>query len=190
VLLRQRIVASMRVLRTIIAVLVSLGALIFCAWLATVVRVGHWGFSISVTFLFMALFTFILGALFQPAYVSAYFTPRPFERNGAIYRWFGIRLYASALRVIGWEKIIRKDQAITLDVESLQGFEHWTRGAETVHTLAAIVVAGMTVWVGAVHSLGETKWLVLSNLLFNVYPVMLQRYNRARVTRLLRRAER
>ena len=153
-------------------------------WLAKYVPVGHWGLSISVTFLFIAVFTVIFDFLLEPKLSSAYFDSRPFERDGSLYRWFGVRYYASVLRRIGWENIRRQERPITRDMESIIQFEHWNRGAEAVHTLAAIVVAGITVWVGFIRSPGDTKWLVLSNVLFNVYPVMLQRYNRARVERI------
>jgi hypothetical protein len=171
----------MRNLRTATALLLILGALSLCVWLAKYVPVGHWGFSISVTFLFIAVFTVIFDFLLKPKLTSAYFNSWPFERGGSLYRWFGVRYYASALRRIGWEKIRRQERPITRDMESIIQFERWTRGAEAVHALAAIAVAGITVWVGFIGSPSDTKWLVLSNVLFNVYPVMLQRYNRPRV---------
>jgi hypothetical protein len=160
------------------------GALSLPVWLAGSVPAGHWGFAISVTFLFIAIFTVIFDFLLKPKLTAAYFNCRPFERGGSLYRWLGVRYYASALRRIGWERFRRQERPITHDRESITQFERWTRGAEAVHTCAAIAVAGITVWVGFTRSPSDTMWLVLSNVLFNVYPVMLQRYNRARIARI------
>ena len=52
-----------------------------------------------------------------------------------------------------------------------------------------ICVAGVTVYVGWRHSIRDTLWLVPSNILFNVYPVLLQRHNRPRVADLIRRKQ-
>jgi hypothetical protein len=180
----------MRALRTALAILLVLGGLLFTAWLANSIPVDHWGFAVSVNFLFMALFTFVFDRLLNPDFTSGYFDSRPFEQDGSIYRWCGLRHYASLLRLIGWERIRRTDQPITSEIESLRGFERWTRGAESVHALSAIVVAAITISIRLIRSSSDIKWLVLSNVLFNVYPVMLQRYNRARIERILGRADR
>jgi hypothetical protein len=179
----------MRPLKLAIAVLLFFGSLLFCVGLARIVPVDHWGFAISINFLFMAYFTLLFGKLFIPAYSSGYFTPRPFERNGSVYRWLGVTYYVVLLRLIGWEKLLRKDQPIKNSLESLKVFEATTRGSEVIHVCAAISVAAFTIWVAWRYSVGHIHWLVLLNILVNVYPVLLQRYNRPRVNRLIRLKE-
>jgi hypothetical protein len=137
----------------------------------------------------MALFTLLFGTLFSPDYSSEYFTSKPFERDGSVYRWCGVTYYQLALRRIGWERIIRKGQPIKNDLESLKKFEGATRGSEAVHLFAAVFVAAVTIWSAWRYSTSRIHWLVLSNILLNVCPVMLQRYNRARVSRLIRLKE-
>jgi hypothetical protein len=175
----------MRLLKIAISAILLVGAVIFCVWLAETVSYGHWGFSISVSFLFMLVFSLIFGTVFKPAYSSGYFTSKPFERGGTIYRWFGVKQYIFLLRLIGWERLLRKDQPIKNNLESLAKFEATTRGSETAHLLAALMVALITIWFGWKHSFRHIQWLVLSNIFFNVYPVLLQRYNRPRVSRLI-----
>jgi hypothetical protein len=174
----------MSILKLAIALLILLGTLWFLTWLTETVRVDHWGFAIAVNFLFMAAFT-LLVTLLKPNYSSGYFPPKPFERDGSFYRWFGVQYYLLLLRWIGWEKVIGRDKSITDDVSSLSKLEAETRGSDAVHLLAAICVAAITIWIAWRYSVGHIHWLVLGNLLFNVYPVMLQRYVRGRVSRVI-----
>jgi hypothetical protein len=177
----------MRVLRIGASVLVLVATVLGCALLTTLVPVDHWGFAISVNFLFMACFTLIYGGIHSPAYSSAYFEAGPFERGGDIYRWIGASHFRSLLHVSGWHRLTWGRRPLGGTLESLQDFEYRTKGSELVHLFAAICVAGVTVWVGWRHSLGDIVWLVPSNLLLNVYPVLLQRYNRPRVATLIQR---
>jgi len=177
-------------MRSAASLLLLLGTLIFSAWLAETIRVDHWGFAISVNFLFMACFTLIFGVLHTPAYASAYFEARSFERGGRFYRLFGVHHYRTLLRVIGWEKLTRGDRAVDFNLKSLEDFAYATKGSELIHTLTAMVVAVITVWIGWRHSPEHIRWLVPSNVLLNVYPVLLQRYNRPRVNRQIRRKRR
>ena len=176
-------------MRSAASLLLLLGTLIFSAWLAETIRVDHWGFAISVNFLFMACFTLIFSVLHTPAYSSAYFEARPFERDGAIYRWFGASLFRSLLRSSGWHRLTWGGRPLDGTLTSLRDFEYRSKGAELVHLLAMICVAGVTVYVGWRHSISGTLWLVPSNILFNVYPVLLQRHNRPCVAGLIRRKQ-
>jgi hypothetical protein len=179
------IVAPVRmlILKVAVAVVVLVGALSFCV---RFVPVGHWGFAVAVNFLFMMFFT-VVDLICSPSYASVYFAARPFERNGAIYRWFGVDAYRWMLRRIGWEAILRNDLPIRKDLESLSRYEGLTRASEAIHLAAAASVAVVTVWVAWRHSVAVIGWLVLVNILVNVYPVLLQRSNRPRVRRVIER---
>lgn len=168
-----------------LAVILVSGALFLSIWVAGIIPVGHWGFAIGVNFLFMAVYTIIFDTLFSPAYSAKYFIARPFERKGSIYQWFGVNYYKYLLRLIGWEKIIRKDQVIKRNMDSLLEFVTWTKGSEAIHLIAAISVIAFTIWIGWHYSISDIRWLIITNVLFNVYPVMLQRYNRPRIIRLI-----
>jgi hypothetical protein len=183
-------VTRVQILRIAASVLLLLGTLLFCSWLAVTIRVDHWGFAISVNFLFMACFTLIFSVLHTPAYSSDYFEARSFERGGRLYRRFGVHHYQTLLRVIGWEKLTRGDRAIAGDLRSLEDFEYANKGSELIHTLAAMFVAVITIWIGWRYSPDHTRWLIPANVLLNVYPVLLQRYNRPRVHQLIRRKRR
>ena len=180
----------MKVLKLAVSGLALWGLLFVCVWSTKVVSVDHWGYAISVNFLFIAFFTIIFESVIEPSASCGYFETRAFERGGRIYTWFGVTHYARVLRLIGWERIIGKGRPITNDLGDLKRYEAWTRGSEAIHLLAALCVAGLTVWAGWGYSIGHIGWLVVVNSLVNLYPLMLQRFNRPRVLRLIEFDER
>jgi len=175
----------MKLLKYIFSILLQFGAFLLCILLAEIMAVDHWGFAISVNFLFMIVFTVIFEHFLPPVSSNKYFISKPFEREGSIYLWLGVKYYKYLLKIIGWEKIIRKDQSVKNHLDSLTNYKIWTQGSEAIHLFASIYVIAFTIWTGWKYSIGDVYWLILFNIIVNVYPVMLQRYNRPRVIRLI-----
>ena len=170
----------MKSLKYILTCSLIFGSFIISQWLAGIIPPTHWGYAISITFLFIITFTIIFDMLISPLVINSCY-----RIEGSIYHWLGVRYYGYMLRFLGWEKVVRKDQPLNHNLASLAKFEAWTKGSEAIHLFAAISVFVSAIWIGYRHSIRDIRWLFLSNILFNVYPVMLQRHNRARVTRLL-----
>lgn len=64
------------------------------------------------------------------------------------------------------------------------------QASEASHLLIFLIIM-MTVVYAAVKGWWDlAAWLMAFNILINVYPIMLQRYNRARLTPILERARR
>jgi hypothetical protein len=143
-------------------------------------------FSIGLNFALMFWFT-ILEAQFKPALDSPYFDAHPFEKQGKIYRWLGVEWYRAILLKIGWETIRQQQTPINKSHQHLQAYERATRVSEMGHLLIGIVVLLVTGYVMVTHSVLAARWLILSNILLNGYPVLLQRYTRPRLRRLLAR---
>jgi hypothetical protein len=61
------------------------------------------------------------------------------------------------------------------------------RTAETIHVLALLGSFGLVACALFTGRLVSAGWLLVFNVLINIYPVMLQRYNRLRLRRLLTR---
>jgi hypothetical protein len=100
-----------------------------------------------------------------------------------------VKYFTVVLRVIGWEALLRKDVPIMKDLHALKTYEAVTKGSEAVHTAAALSVVAVAMWIVWSTSFAHTTWLLLVNIVVNVYPVMLQRYNRPRVARVIHRFE-
>jgi hypothetical protein len=145
---------------------------------------GFTGFSFAwiLNFVLMAWYTF-LDNLFNWKYKSSYFDSLAFEKAGAIYKFFGVHLYRKFLVWTGWEKISRKDMKISSKRNSLELAEYKSRSSEAGHSIIFLIVGFVTILVAG--NLQEALWLIILNLLLNVYPIMVQRYNRPRYRRLL-----
>jgi len=126
-----------------------------------------------------------------------YFQIWPFERDGRVYRRLGVRrVRYFAGHGDGIQKLVRAidpNWQCPLAKLSTEKWMEWTRTAEWVH-IAAI---GMSIpLIGVAYYRGFTSLatvVLLSNIPFNVYPVLLQRYTRAKLSRIqeceLRRAD-
>ncbi|MEQ8667907.1 MAG: hypothetical protein RIC12_01980 [Pirellulales bacterium] len=184
--------------KIIVAAVSFVAAAAYCEWvLATMIPAEHrrdaavvWGYPIIVNFTFLAVSSVVIVNLGYSGIPDSYFAPQRFEREGRIYRWTGIQLLVALFRLTGYERLMRKNIPVRYDLEALRKYADSTRGADVIHMLSGICTAVFTIAMGLRYPLLSTKGIWLGNVLVNLYPVMLQRYNRPRVERLIRRLER
>lgn len=147
---------------------------------------GFTGFSFAwvLNFVLMAWFTYI-DSLFTWKYRSPYFDSRRFEKEGAVYKYFGVNLYRKLLVWTGWERLRIKENKMRSNRSALEHAEFKSKSSEVGHSVIFLIVALVTVWVA--NTFREALWLIILNILLNVYPVLVQRYNRPRYRKLLRK---
>jgi hypothetical protein len=68
--------------------------------------------------------------------------------------------------------------------------ENETRSAEAGHGIIFLLMLGLTLYALARGWWDAVGWLMLFNIIFNAYPVLLQRYNRIRLIRIIERTNR
>jgi hypothetical protein len=110
---------------------------------------------------------------------AKYYQARSFEGDGRIYERLGVRVFKMAVRrgpLAILSPTLRLPQERT--VPALRALEGEMEIAEAAHLLVFFLVT-----VGAAAALVKgwldaAGWLMLLNVLFNGYPVLLQRYNR------------
>ncbi len=128
--------------------------------------------------------------------VDAYFTPNRLESEG-LYRALGVKLFKKYTPTSGdlvrrhvWNKIHFLNASLAHEpdrLEALQKFEEGTRSLETIHLGGFALLATLDIEGGDYNS---PKRLALDTgiqLAVNVYPIMLQRYNRMRALRAIRK---
>lgn len=122
-----------------------------------------------------------------------YFKPRSFElrRNGRIYILLGARIYKKFVPTSG-DKITRLRGIDRLKIvksggrrQALENYEKQTRKWEWRHLISAILLQSWAV--GAEIEFGNHNFVIstLINLFVNLYPIMVQRFNRVRITHIL-----
>jgi len=111
-----------------------------------------------------------------------------FERDPRFYERLGVRHFKRfATQGDFWNK--RRRQADpsfrhVASVDSAIAWESRTRFNEAVHLCSLALGLSIMAWL---YSRGELLWLAivfLAVLIWDVYPIMLQRYNRARIGRI------
>jgi hypothetical protein len=122
-----------------------------------------------------------------------WFRPRKFESE-RLYVRLGARLLKRYVPtggdlVMQWVRRRRPGFSLVgpASLESLRRFERWTRVAESVHEVGFAGFAVLAVWKLIDGSLSGTGLGValLLDLIFGLWPVTLQRYNRLRATRAI-----
>jgi hypothetical protein len=115
-----------------------------------------------------------------------YYEIKKFERSGKIYERLGI---------VWFKKIVRRGPFSILSPKlklprektpaSLKSLENEMQKIETSHVFIFILVLPLAGYALSMHWYDAAAWLTLFNILFNGYPVLLQRYNRAKLKELI-----
>jgi signal transduction histidine kinase len=156
----------------------SVGALVYFF------KLDSFSFAWALNFLLMfCAFAFTGGLKIQ--YASSYYDEKEWENKGKVYEYLGVNLFRKLLVLIGWEKVIRKATPISKSAEDLANLCHQTRKSELGHAIIFIVVLGFTIFVAFRYGIEKSIWLLTLNVIFNLYPVFLQRYNRPRILRAI-----
>jgi hypothetical protein len=149
--------------------------------------IGMQGFAFAwaLNFLLMACVLFFTETL-NGQLTSRYYNEKPWEQGGKIYQSIGINLFRKLLVWIGWEKLNKKSNPVQKDTKALIHLHYRTKQSELGHVIILIIVLGFNVFVAFKFGILRSLWLLILNILFNLYPVLLQRYNRPRIERAIK----
>jgi hypothetical protein len=123
---------------------------------------------------------------FKPQLVSTYYNAKNWEANGAIYKWVGVNLFRKILVWVGWEKLNKAANPVKKGADALKHLEYNTRQSEFGHLIIFFIVLLVNVGVVFYYGFAKSLPLFLLNVILNVYPILVQRYNRPRLQRALR----
>jgi len=100
-----------------------------------------------------------------------------------LYRWLGVGLVKRIVESPVWPMLNGFEPPPKLKgrQEFLVRTELTAKGAEMCHGATFILVLAITIYCAGVGRSLEAVWLSVFNLLFNAYPVMLQRSHRWRI---------
>jgi hypothetical protein len=122
---------------------------------------------------------------FKPKLTSRYFIIKRWEKEGKIYVLTGVNLFRKLLVLIGWEKITKTTNPVKSSLLALQQLEFGTRQAEFGHLIVFLMIFATNTVVAILMGIQASLWLLILNLLLNVYPILVQRYNRPRFLRII-----
>ncbi|WP_256003429.1 glycosyl-4,4'-diaponeurosporenoate acyltransferase CrtO family protein [Pedobacter deserti] len=170
--------------KKIIFIVTSVLSIACLCGLVYFIKVDSFAFAWVLNFLLMACAAFLSDAM-QSRYASPYFLEKKWEQKGKLYEYFGINIYRKLLVWTGWEKLTRKTLPIGNNTEALTKLYQQTKISELNHTVIFMIVLGFNVYVALIFGFSRSLSLLILNILLNLYPIFLQRYNRPRIKRAL-----
>ncbi|KQC01724.1 hypothetical protein [Pedobacter sp. Hv1] len=153
--------------------------------------IGMQGFAFAWTlnFILMAAALTFTETLKSPLNAT-YYHEKGWEKGGKIYEQLGINFFRKLLIWIGWEKLNKKSNPVAKHTNTLIHLHNRTKQSELGHLLILIIVLGFTIFVAFKFGFVKALWLILLNVLLNLYPILLQRYNRPRLERAINLSKR
>ncbi len=158
---------------------------------ALVHYIGMQGFSfaLALNFLLMACVLVFTETMKSPLN-SPFFKEKTWERNGKLYASLGINFYRKLLVWTGWERFNKKSKLVEKNTKALLNLHYRTKQDELAHLIIMLIVFEFNVVVAFKFGFLKSLWLLILNVLLNLYPVFLQRYNRPRIERAINLSKR
>lgn len=153
------------------------------------IDVQSFAFAWALNFLLMGCVLTFTETLKSPL-TSPYYKDKTWERRGKIYESLGINFFRKLLVLIGWEKLNKKSAPVVKDTKALMHLHYQTKKSELGHLIIFIIVLGFNIFVALKFGFAKSLWLLVLNILLNLYPILLQRYNRPRVERAINLSKR
>lgn len=149
-------------------------------------RIGVKGFLFAWILNFMLMMcVFLFTETLKSPLQANYFREKNWERKGITYERLGINIFRKLLVMVGWEKLNKKDNPVAKNLKALNHLENRTRQSEFGHVIIFFIVLGFNIFVAVQYGFLASIWLLILNILLNLYPVFLQRYNRPRLQRAI-----
>jgi hypothetical protein len=117
-----------------------------------------------------------------------YFELRAWERSGRLYDVLGVPVFRSLVRR-GPLSLFNHALPEAWHSGDPERIEHEARTAEVGHAVAFLFVLALALVALARGELRQAAWLAVLDIPTNLYPVLLQRYHRVRLARLVRSGE-
>ncbi len=138
------------------------------------------------------VFVLALAICFGLAWVpAAYYRIAAFERSGRIYELLGIRLFRKIVPdgdlANRWRRRTEPAQKMIHHRAHAAAFVQRTEQSEKGHLVLLALGLYSAAHAAAIGWWGWATFISVGNLLVNLYPIMLQRYTRGRITRMFRR---
>ena len=118
---------------------------------------------------------------------EGYFVVRPFERNGRLYRRLGVRAFkrvvpdGDLISRVARRRAGDREPGMGLNRTALSALDTRGRIAERAHLISLIAALPLSALAAVLDRPGFAIVLLVPNLIFHGYPVLLQRYTRARL---------
>ena len=170
--------------KTLILIMIVIITACLVGALVYYIKIDSFSFAWSLNFLLMMAALSFTETL-KNGLNSSYYEEKHWERKGKVYENLGINVFRKILVWIGWEKLNKKTNPVKKDIAALQHLHFQTKKSELGHLIILVIVFGFNLFVAFKFGVLSSLWLFALNVLLNLYPIFLQRYNRPRIERAI-----
>lgn len=169
--------------RWLLVAVVSVVTVVLLVWAVRGLGADSVGFAFLVVWLPM-MWLGTASRVVTPRLPARYHELRAFERDGRVYERLGVRIVKWLLRR-GPLALFNPDLHLPTEPtpERLAHLDQRMRDAEASHAILLVLTLAVVIHAAARGWWAAAGWTLLFDVLVNGYPVMLQRYNRARLHR-------
>lgn len=175
---------KLKIIYRILILISAAAALVLSVfWLTKATYSWNWASALAANW-FVAVWFASLTLLVPLRIPERYYNTGDFEKTGRIYEMLGVVFFLRLIRR-GPLHILAPDFEYGGKREYLPELEQYTRSSEAIHVYAfstSLLLTAFALYNGWFIS---AAWLLASNIPLNVYPVMLQRYNRLRLQKMI-----
>ncbi|WP_409079701.1 hypothetical protein [Salibacter sp.] len=113
-----------------------------------------------------------------------------FERNTRFYEKIGIRTFKYLVPTCGdlwiklYQRIFKKKVSLTTTRKKAVHFATMTQVYELIHYFGFALLLTINIIVLLQGKINSTIWIFLMNIVVNLYPIILNRYNRIRLSKI------
>lgn len=175
--------------KTLILTAIAIASIGAIYALVIYVRMDGFAFAWALNFLLM-LCVSVFTEIQKSPLTSSYYNQKEWEQRGKVYEYLGINFFRKLLVWIGWEAVIRKSSPIEKSTAALTNLLYKTKKSELDHAIILLIVLPFNVFVAVKFGIIKSLSLLILNILLNLYPIFLQRYNRPRIERALNLSKR
>ncbi len=124
----------------------------------------------------------VLAGAYKPSFPPSWHRLWRAERDGRIYERLGVRRYRNWWLASPFPRSAPPPR-IT-GKASLASLDTYMRGAEFGHAMLLMISLPVIGWLVVEQEWPIAIWMAIINIPWNIYPVLLQRYNRGRLARI------
>lgn len=134
-----------------------------------------------VTILYLMFLHYIMNTSFSDKFHKI----RHFEKSGKMYRMIGVKVFKYILANNPYPTFTAKLAIESFSVEGLCKLEKRMRDAEAIHFQAFVASLIVMIPFGLARDYRFFYFMTIFNIINNLYPVFVQRYNRNRINRII-----
>ena len=133
----------------------------------------------------VVFYVFLIHKNSNVSFSNNFYKIKKYEYSGFFYQEIGVKLFKKILvknpLPISTAKLSLKNKSI----ENINKLENQMRLAETVHFISFVISIFVLLFLGFLRDFRIIYFMMIFNVIINLYPFFVQRYNRSRINKIL-----